>query len=96
MVNLHIPLCDFWDYTPIEIDNALKIYTENKIDEIKLSWEQTRIQIYFTYLLTPSKRRKASYETFKKDYISLGFDKKESTTEIIDDEQFASINNFFK
>lgn len=89
-------LSDFWDYTPIEIDYALKAYTENKIEEARLSWEQTRIHIYFHYLLTSSKRRKVSYETFKKDYIALNFDKKEITTDVLNDEQFESIDKFFK
>lgn len=76
MANLHIPLYEFWEYTPAEIDVAFRALNEAKFQEIKLSWEQVRIQIYYSYLLTPTKKTKVKYETFKRDYLPLFFDEK--------------------
>jgi len=98
MAYLHIPLSDFWDYSPLEIDWALKAHFNQLEMNSRLSWEQTRTQIYYSYLLTPSRKRKVSYNTFKADYLPLGFDKeeKEVDKEPITDEQFDSMHNYFK
>lgn len=95
---LHIPLREFYEYTPIEIDYALTVYYENKEQELKLSWEQTRTQIYYTYLFAPSQKRKVSYSTFKKEYLPLNFDNDNESKEtpVIDDVTFGAIQDFFK
>jgi hypothetical protein len=94
---LHIPLREFYDYTPIEITYAFDAYYENKLEDIKVSWEQTRMQIYFSYLYVPSKKRKVSYESFKKEFLPLSFDDdvKEKENQI-DDEAFATIMTMFE
>ena len=87
-------LWDFYTYTPIDIDYALKAYYEKKNEEAKLQWEIARTQCYYEYLYVPSKRRKVSYETFKRDYLKLSFDDEiKVKSEVIDDEQFAMIQN---
>jgi hypothetical protein len=91
---LHLPLEEFNNYTPIEIDYALKAYYENKEEENKLSWEQLRIQTYFNYLLTPSQKPKVSFITFKNDYMPFSFDKDiDDKTSIIDDKMFEEMEN---
>jgi len=96
MATLHISLWDFYDYTPIEIDYALKSYFEIVEEQNKISWEQTRLQIYYDYLLTPSKKRKVTYNTFKKDYLRFGFDNEVYNNEtIIDDDAFSVIQDYF-
>ncbi len=92
---LHMPLRDFWDSTPIEIDYALKAYYESKAQEAQLTWEQTRTQIYFNYLMTPSHKRKVSYSSFKKEFLPFGFDiENEEPKQVITDEDFAAMQNF--
>lgn len=97
MANLHMTLWDFYTYTPLDVDFALKAYFEKEKEDIKLQWEIARTHIYYEYLFVPTKKRKVSYETFKRDYLKLAFDEeKESQTEAIDDEQFAMIQNIMK
>lgn len=97
MANLHMTLWDFYTYTPLDVDFALKAYFEKEKEDIKLQWEIARTHIYYEYLFVPTKKRKVSYETFKRDYLKLVFDEeKESQTEVIDDEQFAMIQNIMK
>lgn len=94
---LHLPLKEFLDYTPIEVDFALKAYFENKDLEIRISWEQLRTQIYFSYLFTPSNKRKVSYSTFKKEFLPFSFDQDDKESKpVLDDEAIDAIQNFFK
>lgn len=97
MALLQMPLSDFWDYTPREIDYALQAYHNQKLEESKTDWERTRTSIYYSYLLVPSKKRKVSYEQFKRNYLKLSWDDEgKENTEVIDDEAFASIHEHFK
>ena len=94
MAYLHIPLSDFWNYTPLEIDFAFKAYHEKALIDIKTNWERTRIQVYYAYLLTASKKRKVNYRQFKREYLPFAFDEEEPI-EAMSDETFDSINDFF-
>lgn len=96
MVLLQMPLYEFWDYTPIEIDYALKAHKENEDRKNQIEWERTRTHVYYEYIFTQTRRRKVSYNTFKKDYFKLWFDEENKIKEVIDDETFASINDYFK
>jgi len=98
MAIMHITIWEFYDLTPIEVDYVIKAYIEIIESQTQLSWEQVRTQIYYNYLLTPSKKRKVSYQIFKKDYLPFSFDKDEKRSEenIIDDEAFDSIQDYFK
>lgn len=60
-----------------------------------ITWEQVRTKIYFDYLFVPSKRTKVSYETFRRDYLPFSTDTFEPV-QVIDDEQFADIQDYFK
>jgi len=94
---LHIPLREFYDYTPIEIDYAFKAYVDQQENSVKLSWEQTRTQIYFGYLYAPSRKRKVTYNQFKKDFLPFSFDEEENVESLaLDDEQFALMDNFIE
>lgn len=92
---LHIPFYEFWDYTPIEIDYALKAYYQAKSDDDAADWERTRTSIYFSYLFVPSKRTKVTYETFRRDYLPFSTDVHEPEV-VINDEQFSDIQDYFK
>lgn len=97
MAQLNMKFWDFYDLTPIEIDYALKAHIKEIEDQVKLSWEQTRTQIYYNYLLTPSRKRKVSYSTFKKDYLKFNFDDDDKgEKDIIDDATFETIQEIFK
>lgn len=97
MARLHMNLWDFYELTPIEVDYALKAYNQSLEDLARVDWERTRLSIYFNYLLTPSRKRKLSYESFKRSYIKLSFDdNNEEETNVIDDESFAKIQNIFQ
>jgi hypothetical protein len=90
-------LLDFYTYAPIEIDYVLKAYFEKVENENIGEWERVRTQIYYSYLFVPTKRRKVTYETFKRDYLKFSFDDKDKKNEeVIDDEQFAMIQKIMK
>ena len=67
---------EFLYSTQIEIDYALKAYNNIQEESDKAEWERTRTQVYYMYLLTPSKKKKATYQQFKKDYLHLNYDDK--------------------
>jgi hypothetical protein len=96
MVNLHISLYEFWDYTPAEIDIAFSAYNNKKSAEVQQSWEQIRTQIYYSYLFAPTGKRKVSFNHFKREYLPFSFDKENEPIQVIDDDAFASIQDFFK
>lgn len=96
MANLHIPLFDFWDYSPIEIDAALTAHYNALFEQSKITWEQTRLQIYYAYLLTPTKNTKVSFQQFKKDFIPLSFDEILPDEPAMSDETFEDIMGLFK
>ena len=83
---LNMNLWDFYDYTPLEIDYALKAYHEKELGDIKLQWEIARTQIYYNYLLTPSRKHKVSYESFKRNYLKFGFDTDINANEMTEEE----------
>lgn len=90
-------LWDFYSYTPAEIDFVFKAFNEKEKEEIKLKWEIARTHIYYEYLFVPSRKRKVSYETFKREYLKLAFDEdKNSNKEVMDDEEFDMIQNIMK
>jgi nucleoside-specific outer membrane channel protein Tsx len=92
----HMSLSDFNDYTPIEIDNALKAYYKEETENNKLTWEQLRIQIYYSYLLTASTKSKVSYTSFKHEYMPFEFDKDTHEEKpVIDDNTIDMIQNYF-
>lgn len=95
---LHIPFTCFWDMSPIEVDFALTSYFKQVESDNHISWEQTRTSIYFAYLFTPSRRRKVSYNTFKKDFLPFHFDSDEDQEPkvVIDDDAFATMHEFMK
>jgi len=96
MVLLQIPLSEFWDYTPIEIGYALKAYRDKEAEFSKNEWERTRTHVYYEYLFVQTRRRKVSYNTFKKDYLKLWFDEERKVKEVMDDNTFAEIHDYFK
>ena len=90
-------LNEFYDYTPVEIDYAFRFYYENEDQKSKIIWEQTRLKIYYSYLFSPSQKRKVTYITFKRDYLPFSFDEKDKEDkEVIDDNTFSAIQDFFK
>ena len=94
MAHLHIPLCDFYDYTPVEIDWALQAHYETKFNEIKLSWEQIRLSSYYRYLMAPSKKNKVSYNLFKKEHMPFAFDELENPA--MNEETIEAIQDILK
>lgn len=97
MTYFRMSLWDFYSYTPIEIDYALKAYFEEKALIHKEEWERTRVGIYFNYLFTPTKRRKVTYNTFCKDYLKLNYDDDQDLEKHeISDEEFKNIQDYFK
>lgn len=93
-----MPMEEFLYSTPIEIDYALKAYRDIREENDKAEWERTRTQVYYMYLLTPSKKKKVTYHQFKKDYLHLNYDDKlkESDEPIIDDATFERMQSYFK
>jgi len=91
MALLHMSIFDFLAHTPVEIDYALKAYYDYEVEKSKTDWERFRTLIYYTYMFTPSSRRKVTYDVFKKDYLSFGFDEKKEPAEVITDEKFMQI-----
>jgi hypothetical protein len=97
MAHLHLSLWEFYECSPIEIHYVLKSFYDHENLKNNLDWERTRTHIYFEYLFVPSRKRKVTYNTFKRDYLKLGFDSEvENKEPIIDDEQFGIIDNYFK
>lgn len=96
MAQLHMTLWEFYELTPIEVNFALQAHAKDVESQVILSWEQTRTQIYYNYLLTPSKKRKVSYHIFKKDYLKFSFDENEKPKEAMDDVTFNMIQDIFK
>ena len=94
MALLHIPLYDFWDYTPLEIDYAFKYYSEKISIDSQIDWERTRLNIYYSYLYVPSKKQKVNYEQFKKDFLPFNFDKPKEIIPM-SDETFDYIATYF-
>ena len=95
MSTIHIPLCDFYDYTPVEIDWALQPYYEMKSSESKTNWERTRVLIYYQYLYTPSKKNKVSYNQFKNEFLPFSFDALEKP-DVMNDETIETIQGILK
>lgn len=97
MAILHMSLSEFNDYTPAEIDYALKAHSEIITSQNNLSWEQVRLQIYYSYLLTPGKKRKVTYKTFKREYLPFDFDQdKKEDDYVLTNEDIDVMQNFFK
>ena len=94
MAYLHISLFDFYDYTPKEIDCALKFYFDKVSEEHISSWERTRLSIYYGYIFIPSKKQKVSYDEFKRKFLPLGFDVHKEE-QVIDDDLFDNILSAF-
>lgn len=94
LVYLHIPLYEFYDYTPKEIDIALSIYFEQEQVKNQNEWERTRLQIYYNYLLTPSRKRKVTYSSFKNELLPFTFDKKVER-DVMSDDTFKEIISLF-
>lgn len=95
MAYLHMTVWDFLDHTPIEIDYALKAYYEHISMQNNVAWEIARTQTYFQYLYVPSRKRKVSYNNFKKEYFNLEFDKNEETQPLTE-EQILSMQKLIK
>lgn len=90
-------LWDFYDLTPVEVDYIIKAYSTRVEEETKLSWEQVRTQIYYNYILTPSKKSKVTYDHFKKEYLRFPFDEiKQSDAPVLTENDINFIQDFFK
>jgi len=71
----------------------LDAYYEKSIRDESILWECVRTNVYFSYLYTPTKGSKVSYNTFKKDYFPLNTDKEE-IAEVLTDESVTEILDF--
>jgi hypothetical protein len=97
MARLHMSLWEFYECTPIEINYALNAHFDIVKENAQLTWEQTRTTIYYMYLLSPSKKKKVSYDIFKNEYLHLSFDDEINNKKpAMSDEDFEQIQNFFK
>ena len=88
---------DFLSYTPIEIHYALQAFYEHEMEQSKGEWERFRTLIYYSYLFVPSKKRKVTYDTFKRDYLKFQFDEEsKEPSEVITHEQFMKMQEVIK
>ena len=65
---------DFWNSTPIEIYHSLEAYSISKLENIKESWEQMRIQTYYLINIQVDKKYKMDYNKFKRTYLPFAWD----------------------
>ena len=81
VASLHISPKEFWDSRPIDIYYALNSFSNNKIDSIKESWEQMRMQTFYLINIQLDKKQKLDYKQFKHKYMPFAWDIDKQTEE---------------